>query len=149
MGGRTAPGVLGVTSAGVILAGAAGLVLLLAAHEAIHGACFVLFGHRPRFRFRGGMLFVEVGYGLLARDEYLVVLLTPLVLLTGAGLVALAWGPPLLAPLVASLLIINAVGAAGDLVAAGLLLRVPRRALLQQTPGGLCVYHYDGQRRPL
>lgn len=133
-------GLGGDIDVGFVLVGAAALVLLAGAHEAIHAGLFVVFGHSPRVRLRAGMIFVEASDGLLRRDDYILVLLAPLVLLTAVGLGTLFYGPPRWVPLVAVLLIVNTVGAAGDLVTTWRLLRVRRRALVRQTPGGLCVY---------
>jgi hypothetical protein len=85
-------------------------------HELVHGLFFWLFArHRPEFGLGTGYAFAAMPDWYFPKLQYLVIGLSPLVLLTGLGLllstfVPLSWLAALLAGMV-----INAGGAIGDI----------------------------------
>lgn len=120
------------------------LVLMVVLHEAVHGAFFWLFTRsRPVFAFKGAYAYAAAPGWFIPRNQYLVVGLSPLVILTVVG-VALAavlpagWLLPLLA-----LLILNASGAVGDLWVTLSLLGYPPSAYCYDEGDRTTVYLRD------
>ncbi|MCU4925226.1 DUF3267 domain-containing protein [Halobacteria archaeon AArc-dxtr1] len=114
------------------------LVLVVVAHEAIHGLFATWYGGEPKY----GVDLTSVGlphaYAALAgtytRDQLLVILLAPFLVLTGLGLVFLTIVPTLV---VAVVLAANAAGSIADLWMAGRLLRYPSSVRIGEPP--VCV----------
>jgi hypothetical protein len=111
----------------------ASVVLMLIFHEAVHGFFFWLFtGRRPTFGFKIYYAYAASPQGTyLTRGQYWVAGLSPLVLLSAAGLllfpVVPAWGLPLLY----FFLVGNASGAIGDMWVALWMLRQPPSTLYE------------------
>lgn len=76
-------------------------------------------GRRPRFGFTGWATTVALSGCYLTRPRYVGAELAPLVLLTAGGLAAVPWSPPVAVPGLLALLVLNAVGSAGDVLTAG------------------------------
>jgi hypothetical protein len=108
----------------VLLIGTTALMLLL--HEGVHGLFFWLFTRsRPTFAFKGWYAYAAAPGWYLPRNQYLVVGLAPLALISLAGVVLMrvepaAWFLPTL-----YVLIMNASGAVGDILVTGWLLTRP------------------------
>lgn len=114
----------------------AGYFLMLPLHELLHGAAILLWGGRPH-------LGVKLPYALycgarnqfFGRGQYLVVALTPLVMITLAGIVfTLLW--PVLASYTLSVTVGNISGAAGDVWSARRVARLPASVLVEDTEAG-------------
>ena len=74
------------------------------------------------------------------RNQYLVVGIAPLVLLTLAGLLLVTIVPVVVVPILILFVAFNAAGAAGDLLMAARLLSYPPDTLMQDNDSGVIVY---------
>jgi hypothetical protein len=116
-------------------------LVMMVAHEAIHGLFFWIFtGSRPQFGFRGLYAFAAAPNWFLPRRSYLVVALAPVVLITLAGvaavfLIAEPWLPALL-----FLVAMNFSGSVGDMMVAVWLLQKPTSDLVQDYGYGVRFY---------
>lgn len=109
-------------------------ILVLVLHELIHGLFFSLFtGAAPKLGFRGLYAFAGAPDWYLPRGQYLVVSLTPFVIISLAGLLALAFVPLSLVSLILFLITLNAAGASGDLYVSGWLIREQTPILVNDT----------------
>ena len=114
------------------LAGA--LVLVGAAHEGVHGLAAALLGHRPVFGFKPPFLYTTFKQRL-PRNHLIAVALAPLALLDAVALGLWALG---VAPLFMDFcLIINTIGAIGDVWIVTRLLRHGREVWVQDTMDGI------------
>jgi hypothetical protein len=130
---------LGITGSGLLLwfdINDVGYIVILPFHEVVHAAAFLLWGGKPYF---GTKLPLAIYCGakqqLFRRNQYLVVGLAPLVLITVVGVVF-----TLLSPAPASYSIFATVGnfsgAAGDVWVARRILRQPASVLVEDTQTG-------------
>ncbi len=115
-------------------------IVILPVHEIIHALAFMLWGGRPHFGAKLPMvLYCGAREQLFRRNQYLVVGLAPLVVITIAGIVL-----TLLAPVAASYVLFatvgNVSGAAGDIWVVARLLRQPRHVLVEDTQIGYRVW---------
>ncbi len=113
-----------------------GYVLILPLHEVIHGMVFALWGGRPYFGTKLPLaLYCGAKNQLFRRNQYLVVGLTPLVVITLAGIVF-----TLLAPGLAAYTLLattgNFAGAAGDVWVARRIAQQPSVVLVEDTETG-------------
>lgn len=125
------------TVGGVILA----LVVMVLAHEAAHGLFFWHFTHaRPKFGL--GLTYAYAGAPdwYIPRNQYLVVGLAPLVLITGVGGLLLLIVPPAWLWLLVAVLTFNASGAVGDLMMVGWCLLQAPEILVQDTGMSILLY---------
>lgn len=116
-----------------------GLILIL--HEGVHGLFFWLFtGSRPVFGLKATYAYAAAPGWYLPRNRYLWVGLSPLVVISAAGLLLLPFlsAQWLLAWLLA--LTTNASGAIGDLYVVGWLLGQSRQVLVNDHGDGMRVY---------
>jgi hypothetical protein len=115
---------------GQFLAAILALIIVLVLHEGIHGlAYWLLAGVRPVFAFKGAYAYAAAPGWYVARGPYLAIGLAPLVLLSLAGMLALAVAPLNWLAVIYFAVVMNAAGAVGDLWVAVLLLRAPRGCL--------------------
>ena len=99
-------------------------------HEGLHGLVFWLSTHEmPKFNFKWYYASASPGDWYLPRTPFLVATLLPLVAITLFGLIALPFTSGLLRYLVVLLVVFNASGAAGDVLVALRLLRLPADTL--------------------
>lgn len=101
-------------------------------HELVHGLVFGWYGYQVSY---GAMPHIGAFYAtpfhqFVAREHVFPVALAPLVIISLVGMPLLAVPSPLAAFFVFQLLVINAVGASGDLYIVLVLLRKPRGTLL-------------------
>jgi putative zincin peptidase len=113
-----------------------GYILILPIHELIHAAAFVLWGGKPYFGTKlPYALYCGAKNQLFHRNQYLVVGLAPLVVITLAGIIF-----TLISPALASYTIFatvgNVSGAAGDVWTVRKLLRRPHSILVEDTESG-------------
>jgi len=111
-------------------------LLILPIHEALHAAAFSFWGGKPYFGTKLPFaLYCGAKNQLFRRNQYLVVGLAPLVVITLAGIVF-----TLLSPVLASYTIFatvgNVSGAAGDVWVVVRLLRQPQTTLVEDTETG-------------
>ncbi len=113
-----------------------GYILILPVHELIHAAAFVLWGGKPYFGARlPYALYCGAKNQLFRRNQYFVVGLAPLVVITLAGIIFMLLSP-LLASYTLFALIGNFSGAAGDIWVVRKLLRRPPSILVEDTEAG-------------
>jgi hypothetical protein len=113
-----------------------GYILILPIHELVHAAAFVLWGGKPYFGTKlPYALYCGAKNQLFHRNQYLVVGLAPLVVITLAGIIF-----TLISPALASYTIFatvgNVSGAAGDVWVVRKLLRRTRSILVEDTESG-------------
>ena len=134
---------LHITGGGVLLwlvISVVGYCLMLPLHELLHGAAFLLWGGKPYFGAKlPYALYCGAKNQLFRRDQYLVVGLAPLVVITLAGIIV-----TLVAPVVAAYALAvtvgNVSGAAGDAWSVVRMLRLPATTLVEDTEVGYRVW---------
>ncbi|GCE05985.1 DUF3267 domain-containing protein [Dictyobacter aurantiacus] len=119
-----------------IILNVVGYLLILCVHELIHGVVFAFWGGRPHFGARLPLaLYCGASQQLFRRDHYLAVGLAPLIFLTLLGIIVTIFYP---GP--ASYLLFafagNFSGAAGDVVVARRVARLPKPTLIEDTEVG-------------
>lgn len=133
----------GVTWEGVVVwlgINIIGYFVILLIHEAIHGLTILFWGGRPHFGAKLPLaLFCGARQQMFRRNQYIVVALAPLVVISVAGIIL-----TLLAPSLATYALLaiagNISGAAGDLVVVRHLYRLPRNVLVEDTETGYCAW---------
>jgi len=109
---------------------------MLLLHELLHGAAFLLWGGKPYLGVKWPYaLYCGAKNQLFRRDQYLVVGLAPLVVITLAGVIFTLLSP-VLASYTLSVTAGNISGAAGDVWSARRLMHLPATALVQDTESG-------------
>src|SRR5437763_1022230 len=134
---------LSITGGGLLLwlvINIVGYCVMLLLHELLHGAAFLLWGGRPYLGAKWPLaLYCGAKDQLFRRNQYLVVGLAPLVVITLAGVVF-----TLLSPALASYSIFatigNFSGAAGDVWVARRFVRQPASVLVEDTQTGYRVW---------
>jgi len=117
-----------------------GYIVILPLHEVIHGLAFAFWGGHPYFGAKLPLaLYCGAKNQLFRRNQYLVVGLAPLVVITLAGIIF-----TLLSPSLASYTIFatigNFSGAAGDVWVAKRILQQPPSVLVEDTQTGYRVW---------
>ena len=107
------------------------IILMLVMHELIHGIFFWWFTHeRPIFALKSGYAFAAAPQWFLPRSQYILVGLSPFVIITIVSIL-LAWFA--VSPLIPYFLMIaafNAAGSLGDLLVVGWVLSQPKNILV-------------------
>lgn len=117
-----------------------GSILVIALHEFVHAVAMQAFGAKPKYGFwrKGLMFYVKAPGHAFKRDQYVIILLSPLV-----GLSVLAVCGILIQPgtsivwLLAIWAIINASAASGDLWITAIVLRYPSYAKVVDERDGM------------
>lgn len=121
-----------------------GLVLVL--HEMVHGLFFWFFTKsKPTFGFKGAYAYAAAPEWFIPRDQYLMVGLAPLILLSLIGILLMPVFPEGFMGLLLLFLIINASGAVGDLAVCTWLLIKPRSVLILDFGDRIEVYEDTGK----
>jgi len=117
-------------------------VLVMPIHELVHGVFFWQYaGKRPTFGIKGLFVYVAAPSEVyFPRNQYLVVGIAPLVLLTLVGLLLMVIVPVVVVPILMLFIAFNAAGAAGDLQMAAWLLSYSPDTLMQDNGSGVIVY---------
>ena len=127
-----------------ILINIIGYLLILPIHELIHAAAFVLWGGKPYFGAKlPYALYCGARNQLFRRNQYFVVGLAPLVVITLAGIILILLSP-VLASYTLFALIGNFSGAAGDIWVVRRLLRRPSSILVEDTESGYRAWELTG-----
>lgn len=115
------------------------MIVVVVLHELVHGLFFWLFiRSRPQFGFNIlGYAYAAAPGWYIPRPQFLVVGLAPLVLISLAGLLVLPFTTPPVSFVFIGALILNAVGAIGDLYVFIRLLLVPRHVLIEDHGDGI------------
>ena len=118
------------------------LVLVMLIHELVHGVFFWWFaGQRPTFGVKGLYVYAAAPPEVyFPRNQYLIVGIAPLVLLTLVGLLLMVIVPVVVVPILMLFIAFNAAGAAGDLVMVVRLLSYSPDTLMQDNGSGVIVY---------
>jgi hypothetical protein len=119
-------------------------IVILPVHEAIHALFFLLWGGKPYFGAKLPFaLYCGAKQQLFRRNQYLVVGLAPLVILTLAA-IGLTLALPGLASYVLFGTLGNFSGAAGDVCVAQRLWKQPSHILVEDTQDGYTAWEIDG-----
>lgn len=133
----TLPGIL------ILLGSYAGFMVL---HELVHGLFFWLFTReRPKFGFRGVYAFAAAPDWYLPRNPYLWVGISPLVVISLAGIALIPFVPANLLLLLILNLTFNAAGAVGDIFVVAWLLTRPASSLVRDEGDRFSIYQAAGQ----
>ncbi|HEY7414700.1 MAG TPA: DUF3267 domain-containing protein [Ktedonobacteraceae bacterium] len=129
--------ILGIAVLSIVIVSIAVVIV----HEAIHGLFFWLFTRKPPvFGFRWVYAYAAAPEYYIPRNQFLVVGIAPLVLISLVGL-ALFLVTPFAATIILVLaLTLNASGAVGDLYVVGWLLARPASVLIRDFGDGMTVY---------
>jgi hypothetical protein len=116
-------------------------VLMIFVHEGFHGLFFWIFtGSRPKFAFKGWYAYAAAPGWYLPRNQYFVVGLAPLVLISLIGTALFAIVPTLWLQPLLGLLVFNASGAVGDILVTGWLLRQPPDCFAQDQGDAVALF---------
>lgn len=117
-----------------------GYIIILPIHEVIHGLVFAFWGGRPHFGAKLPFaLYCGAREQLFRRNQYLIVGLAPLVVITLAGSIFTLFAPGLAAyTLLATAG--NISGAAGDVMVARRISRLPKNVLIEDTETGYAAW---------
>lgn len=134
----------------VLVVGLVSLLLVgsvIVLHEGVHAAVIRYYGGDVSFGVGVAQFVVPYAYVTttrrLTRNQFLVVALAPLVVVSAVGVPVLI---ALEAPILVVPLAFNAGGAIGDLWIAGILLRYPRHVVVEDSVTGLRIYGRDADR---
>jgi hypothetical protein len=116
---------------------AAAVVVIIFLHEGVHGVVGVLFGHRPIFGIRPPYFYTTFTEKV-SRGHFMVIALTPLVVLNIIFVALFATG--FLKVFTYFCLLVNTIGAVGDLWIILKLSRHDRGTLIQDTKNGIEVW---------
>ena len=120
-------------------------ILILPIHELVHAAVFILWGGKPYFGTKMPYaLYCGARKQLFRRNQYLVVGLAPLVVITLAGIIFTLVSPALASYIIFAI-VGNISGAAGDLWVAWRLLRLPPSILVEDTEAGYRAWGIDSR----
>jgi hypothetical protein len=124
------------------------LIAVLILHELVHGLFYWLFSsRRPKFGFQGLFPYAAASPGVyFPRNQFLVVGLSPLVLLTAIGLLLMVSVPITFVPFLLFFVAINASGAAGDLIMVLQLMPFSTDTLMEDKDSGVIIYGPERHR---
>ncbi len=119
-----------------------GFFAVLPFHELLHGVMIRRFGHRVKYgiKWEIGALYALAENALFRRNQYLIVLLTPITVITLLGLLLNLWLPDSWSYVVVLGVALNAGGAIGDLWMAQILLRFPPRVIIRDDATGFTLF---------
>ncbi len=118
------------------------LIVTFGGHEAAHGLAIRLTGHRPRFGMKldKGVFYATADGAYFRRNEFLMIALAPLGLLTVLGLLLMMLLPDGLAYYVGLVVALNAAGAIGDLWMSAEVLRYSPDCLVKDEADSIRIY---------
>ncbi|MBW6474160.1 MAG: DUF3267 domain-containing protein [Anaerolineaceae bacterium] len=106
------------------------IIFVLSLHEAVHALFFWIFSQqKPVVGFKGFFAYASMPGWYFPRNQYLIIGIAPLILITLVGVVCLAILPSTLLNLVLVALVLNTSGAIGDLFVVIWLLTKPVETL--------------------
>lgn len=120
-----------------------GIMLVLVLHELVHGLVMQHYGAKPRYGviWKALMFYATAPGYAFRRDQYTVIALAPLVILSILGVLLIALPLPAeLVVLIALCATANFVGAAGDMYLTSIALRYPSRAYIVDEKDGMRVF---------
>lgn len=118
------------------------LIAVLILHEFVHGLFYWLFSNRrPKFGFQDLLPYAAAPSGVyFPRNKFLIVGLSPLVLLTAAGLLLIVIVPITYVPFLLFFVAFNAAGAAGDLIMVIQLMPFSSDTMMEDNGSGVIIY---------
>lgn len=116
---------------------AAAIVTVVIMHEGIHGAAAVLFGHRPLFGLKPPLVYITFTTRI-PKGHFMLIALAPLILLN--GFFVLLYTKTAFRLFADIAVVINTIGAVGDVWIVLKLLSAPKGALIQDTKTGVEVW---------
>jgi hypothetical protein len=126
------------------------VIAVLPFHEWLHGIAIRWAGHRPRYGMKGVRLGpVTIPYVLFAtadgvyfpRNPFIIIALTPMVVITLLGMAAMWFLPDYMAGMIGLAIIINGAGAVGDVWMTAVALRYPPdQTLVEDQEDSIRVY---------
>ncbi len=123
--------------------------MVLPLHELVHGLAIRWAGHKPRYGWKtfgvGPLrvplaLFATADGAYFRRDEFLIIALAPLVVITLAGLILVPVVPDVIGIYVSVAVMLNGGGAIGDIWMSVVCLGYPRSALVKDEADSIRVY---------
>ncbi len=117
------------------------MLVVIVVHEAIHGLAAALLGAKPSFGLGPGFAYTTFREPM-SKLRYLIVGLSPLVVITAATVAAAVIWPEIAGWMIV-IGTINASGAIGDLWMAARILRAPKNALFFDLADGFAVFVPD------
>jgi hypothetical protein len=116
-------------------------IFVMVVHEFIHGVFFWLFTRsKPKYGFKGAYAYAAAPDWYIPRNQFLVIGLAPLIVLTLLGLVSLRFLPAPGIFMVIFGMTLNAAGAVGDIFIVGLALRKPASCLFRDIGTSITLY---------
>jgi hypothetical protein len=124
------------------------LVAVLIVHELVHGLFYWLFSsHRPKYGFQGLFPYASAPSGIyFPRNQFLLVGLSPLMLLTVISLPLMVILPIAFVPFLLFFIVFNASGSAGDLIMVIQLMRFSSDTLVEDSTSGVIIYGPERDR---
>ena len=118
------------------------LIAVLILHEVVHSLFYWLFSsHRPMFGFQGLLPYAAAPSGVyFPRNQFIIVGLSPLVLLTAFGLLLMVIVPIAYVPFLLFFVAFNAAGAAGDLILVIQLIHFLSDTVIEDNGSGMIIY---------
>lgn len=118
------------------------VITVVIVHELVHGLFYwLLSNHRPKFGFKGLFPYAAAPSGVyFPRDQFLIIGLSPLVLLTFVGLLLMMIIPIAFVPFFLFFIAFNAAGAAGDLILGIQLMSLSSDTMMEDNGSGLIIY---------
>lgn len=108
------------------------IILMLLLHELVHGLFFWLFTReRPKFALKAGYAFAAAPEWYLPGPQYIVVGLSPFIIITLISIIVAVFAAPSLVVYLLFIATFNAAGALGDLIVVGWVLRQPAPVLVK------------------
>jgi hypothetical protein len=117
------------------------ITIFIILHEIVHGLFFWFFTHKPpKFGFKGAYAYAAAPGWYIPRNPYLLIGISPLMVISAAGIVLLAILPAdLLFPLELGL-IFNAIGSVGDLFVTLWLLARPSTDYIEDQGDAILIF---------
>ena len=126
---------------GVLVVFLLSIFVVLTLHELVHGFFFWVFTKsRPLFGFKGAYAYAAAPDWYFSRGEYLVVGLSPLVVISLVGILLMPVFPVQWMWVLIAALVMNASGAVGDLAVCGWLLLKPKSLLIRDFGDVIHIY---------
>jgi hypothetical protein len=108
------------------------ILFMLVFHELVHGIFFWIFTReRPRFAFKGGYAFAAAPEWYLPNSQYIIVGLSPLVVISILSILTVAFVPSSVVPYLLFIATFNAAGALGDMIVVGWVLKQSNTILVK------------------
>lgn len=139
------PFLSGLSFIGQVIVVAVVIALTFSLHEWIHGLAIRWAGHKPRYgmKLSQGVFYATADDAYFPRNQFVVIALAPLVVLTVGGMAAMLLVSDTLAYYVGLLVVINAAGAIGDLWMSWEALCYPAHALVRDEADRIRIYMPD------